>query len=115
MGGGTVLDGVRRWFQRRTCSTSTSTSIIVVNANDDLRVSSLPDFQANTTTNNNNSSAQQEEQPPFFHLSSLHPIKVPKRILNSSMDPHKKVLLLLLLLYISHIIFILELCRFLMF
>ncbi|PIN14165.1 Mitogen-activated protein kinase [Handroanthus impetiginosus] len=84
MGGGTFVDGVRRWFQRRSPSVA-STSFALSNNSD------------------NNSHAvlreRREEEDGLtiiedFDISGLKQIKVPKRaefpISSSSMDSHKK-------------------------
>lgn len=78
MGGGTFVDGVRRWFQRRPTSVANTSSII--------------------------SNNEQQPHPVLtetlsivddFDISGLKLIKVPKRLnfplSNSSMDSHKKV------------------------
>ncbi|KAG8388020.1 hypothetical protein BUALT_Bualt02G0081800 [Buddleja alternifolia] len=84
MGGGTFVDGVRRWFQRRPSSvTSTSSSSIITNPHPILT----------------NKQQQQEEDGlttiiEDFDFSGLKLIKVPKRdflpVSASSMDSHKK-------------------------
>ncbi|KAA8541337.1 hypothetical protein F0562_025300 [Nyssa sinensis] len=101
MGSGTFVDGVRRWFQRRS-------SIVVVDGNNHdnkLSVTSdvhvfVSDFDAQTSTLQHQQQQLQqrgEEKEGLtivedFDISGLKLIKVPKRITFpiTSMDPHKK-------------------------
>lgn len=83
---GTLVDGVRRWFQRHTFHSN----------NNNLN---------NHAANNKPQSHHQEQQYPLtivedFEFSGLKPISVPRRnhlSIPSFMDPHKKVSL-----FISH-------------
>ncbi|KAL0464163.1 UNVERIFIED_CONTAM: Mitogen-activated protein kinase [Sesamum latifolium] len=83
MGGGTFVDGVRRWFQRRSSFVSSNIS----NSNEQNPDAVLSEIQ------------EQEEEDGLkivedFDISGLKLIKVPKRayfpVSTSTMDPHKK-------------------------
>ncbi|KAL0380151.1 UNVERIFIED_CONTAM: Mitogen-activated protein kinase [Sesamum angustifolium] len=83
MGGGTFVDGVRRWFQRRSSFVSSNIS----NSNEQNPDAVLREIQ------------EQEEEDGLkivedFDISGLKLIKVPKRVYfpvsTSTMDPHKK-------------------------
>ncbi|KAK4414203.1 Mitogen-activated protein kinase [Sesamum alatum] len=83
MGGGTFVDGVRRWFQRRSSFVSSNIS----NSNEQNPDAVLSEIQ------------EQEEENGLkivedFDISGLKLIKVPKRVYfpvpTSTMDPHKK-------------------------
>ncbi|KAL8474718.1 hypothetical protein ACS0TY_030519 [Phlomoides rotata] len=87
MGGGTFVDGVRRWFQRRPTSV-TSTNLASSNNS------------SNINDQNTNAVLRQNQQQGLtvieddFDISGLNLIKVPKRVYfpfsSSSMDSHKK-------------------------
>ncbi|XVF53800.1 hypothetical protein PTKIN_Ptkin05aG0127900 [Pterospermum kingtungense] len=85
-GSGTLVDGVRRWFQRRHFITSSSSS----NNNNNNSTLDHHDHSVIPTQKEQ----QQEEKliVEDFDFSSLKPIKVPKRnfFLISTMDSHKK-------------------------
>uniref|UniRef100_A0A5B7AB72 mitogen-activated protein kinase n=1 Tax=Davidia involucrata TaxID=16924 RepID=A0A5B7AB72_DAVIN len=104
MGSGTFVDGVRRWFQRRS-------SVVVVNGNNHnnkLSVTSdghvfVSDFDAQSSILQHQQQQQQQLQQrgeekeeltivEDFDISGLNLINVPKRINFpiTSMDPHKK-------------------------
>jgi len=95
MGSGAFVDVVRRWFHRRsTTSTSSSTSIFANNSRS---------YETNTIDNSSNENQsvnvsefgkEENEQEELkvtedFDFSGLKLINVPKR-LNYFMDPHKK-------------------------
>ncbi|KAK9278497.1 hypothetical protein L1049_028063 [Liquidambar formosana] len=89
-GSGTLVDGVRRWFQRRTSVTSNNK-----NQPNDSRVF-LSDSHAEPSTLPTQKQRQQELRIiEDFDLSGLKLIKVPKRtnVSRISMDPHKKGML----------------------
>ncbi|KAH6763439.1 MAP kinase 9 [Perilla frutescens var. hirtella] len=79
MGGGTFVDGVRRWFQRRSTSVANNTSNISNNEQQPHAV----------LTESQHALSIVED----FDISGLKLIKVPKRVnfpLSNSMDSHKK-------------------------
>ncbi|KAI3963963.1 hypothetical protein MKX01_009645 [Papaver californicum] len=90
-GGGTLVDGVRRWFQRRSSSStsSSSTSHRKLNADDNKNDDNSTHVNANEETRQITLSAtipeedkQQQEELTIiedFDLSGLKSIKVPKR------------------------------------
>ncbi|EEF28215.1 big map kinase/bmk, putative [Ricinus communis] len=109
MGSGTLVDGVRRWFQRRnnnnnntssasasasaSASTSTSSNHYINNCiksnknknNNNYRSSGQPDLSGGVVEEENKLTVIEE-----FDLTGLKCIRVPKRITHFSMDPHKK-------------------------
>ncbi|KAJ8753675.1 hypothetical protein K2173_026351 [Erythroxylum novogranatense] len=106
MGGGTLVDAVRRWFQRRNNPTSSSSSNTI---KDGVVVSAVDIYDYNNSSGKNNTSGfaqssgvstqvvgEEERQLPFivdFDISGLKPIRVPKRVhlpIGSTMDPHIK-------------------------
>ncbi|KAA8542809.1 hypothetical protein F0562_023961 [Nyssa sinensis] len=97
MGGGTFVDGVRRWFQRR----SSVTVVNVHHNNNKLNGTSdghvfVSDFNAQSSTLQHHQQREEEKEEltiiENFDLSGLKLIKVPKRIdfPITAMDPHKK-------------------------
>lgn len=90
------MDGVRRWFQRRPTSV-TSTNLATSNNS-----SSVNDQNPNLVFKENQHHQQQGDTviEDDFDISGLEEIKVPKRVyfpfLSSTMDSHKKVAYLLL-------------------
>lgn len=109
--GGTLVDGVRRWFQRRT-STNTNTSIIVnnnsnhsnnnhnprqskiTNINDSCsHVASVSELRAQSSRIRKRKNELEEEEEGEFDISVLKLIKVPKRttqLIPGTMDSQKK-------------------------
>lgn len=90
MGGGTFVDGVRRWFQRRPTSV-TSTNLASSNNS-----SVINDPNLNALLRENQQQQGLTVIEHNFDISGLDLIKVPKRVSfplsSSSMDSHKKVL-----------------------
>ncbi|XWS37595.1 hypothetical protein CRYUN_Cryun19dG0057900 [Craigia yunnanensis] len=89
-GSGTLVDGVRRWFQRRHFITSSSSNN---NNNNNRNNNIIVDHHDHTTSTLTLTPKQEEDLiVKDFDFSSLKPIKVPKRnyFLVSSMDSHKK-------------------------
>lgn len=108
MGSGTFVDGVRRWFQRRSSpspSPSQPQPLVLNNKTSTTNVLTITDFQAKSST------AQDLTIVEDFDISGLNLIRVPKRIdfPSSSMDPNKKVSSFLLIigphLDLSHTVF----------
>ncbi|KAM7475315.1 hypothetical protein LguiB_022558 [Lonicera macranthoides] len=90
MGSGTFVDGVRRWFQRRSSpspSPSQPQPLVLNNKTSTSNVLTITDFQAKSST------AQDLTIVEDFDISGLNLIRVPKRINfpSSSMDPNKKL------------------------
>ncbi|XWS48257.1 hypothetical protein CRYUN_Cryun13aG0059100 [Craigia yunnanensis] len=80
-GSGTLVDGVRRWFQRRHFTSNNQ------NQNNNNIIPDQHDHLTSTLA-----LTQQQVIVEDFYFSSLNPIKVPKRncFLLTSMDSHKK-------------------------
>ncbi|XP_059453544.1 mitogen-activated protein kinase 9-like isoform X2 [Corylus avellana] len=119
MGSGTLVDGVRRWFQRR-ATTNTNTSIIIVNNNSNNsnnnhnrrqsksthvtdetcgHVASVSELRAQSSGIRKRKELKEEEQEEEkeeegeFDISVLKLIKVPKRnthFISGTMDSQKK-------------------------
>ncbi|XWS50811.1 hypothetical protein CRYUN_Cryun12cG0121000 [Craigia yunnanensis] len=94
-GSSTLVDGVRRWFQRRHFFTSSSSSSNNNNNNNQNNNIIVDHHDHSTSTPTLTQKQQQQEKEVIvkdFDFSSLKPIKVPKRncFLISSMDSHKK-------------------------
>ncbi|XP_059645370.1 mitogen-activated protein kinase 9-like isoform X2 [Cornus florida] len=94
MGSGTFVDGVRRWFQRRS-----SSSVPVVNSNDhkNSKLKShvfVTDLEAQSSSLEHQQQLDKDDLTVIedFDISGLNLIRVPKRIdfPLTSMDPHKK-------------------------
>lgn len=108
MGGGTFVDGVRRWFQRRSTSvTNTSFASSSISINNEQHPHAVL--------------REEQEQDGLaivedLDISGLKLIKVPKRVYfpvsTSSMDSHKKVAFLLFFLVGPFVHIILLLCGF---
>ncbi|OVA05826.1 Protein kinase domain [Macleaya cordata] len=103
MGGGTLVDGVRRWFQRRSSSSSSSSShhkLNTANENKKHVFVNEESGQLITTTIAEEEHQHQEEEYEEeeltiiedLDLSGLKSIKVPKRQnrILTSLDSHKK-------------------------
>ncbi|XP_074312234.1 mitogen-activated protein kinase 9-like [Silene latifolia] len=102
MGSGTLVDGVRRWFQRRNNNSKLGdgniNNININNNNNNNNTSSSSNNNNNNIViselvghNNNHSKHSQELNFEIdFDLSGFNPIKVPKRASFPIMDPHKK-------------------------
>lgn len=88
MGNGTLVDGVRRWFQRRS---NNSSKLDDSHSNQFGQLSINSDFSASNDSNHQQDFNIQTD----FDISGLKLIKVPKRIHFSRflppMDSHKKV------------------------
>lgn len=88
-GSGTLVDGVRRWFQRHTFHSNNN------------------NLNNHVVNKSQSQSLHQEQQDPLtivedFDSSGLKHIRVPKRNhlpIPTSMDPHKKVSLLSLIFF----------------
>ncbi|KAF7123766.1 hypothetical protein RHSIM_Rhsim12G0139300 [Rhododendron simsii] len=85
MGSGAFVDGVRRWFQRRSTTTITSSS-----SSSSTRTAIFDHNSTSDESNlHNNNNINASEKLKVFDISVLKLIKVPKR-LSYIMDPHKK-------------------------
>lgn len=105
-GSGTLVDGVRRWFQRRggVVSNNSSSSKLdndpnCSNNNGSISISELSAREINNYQKGEEEEEQQHQKGELilefdFNISGLNPIKVPKRAHISRfplpMDPHKK-------------------------
>lgn len=99
MGSGTLVDGVRRWFQQRRSSSTSSSTAVTANTKK-LNRAIVESKVVVTELDAQSSTFQQENQEKEdlkitedLELSGLKLIKVPNRTIRfTSMDPHKKVL-----------------------
>lgn len=93
-GSSTLVDGVRRWFQRRHFIASSSSSSSNNNNNENI-ILDRHDHTDSAVILSQKEEQQQQQQHIIkdFDFSSLKPINVPKRnyFLISTMDSHKKV------------------------
>ena len=95
-GGGTLVEGIRRLFQRRASSSSSSDHHDHNNVNANNSLVLVRDLRAQLASIPN--TLHPDSDSDFdFDFSTLKPIKVPSQIpfRPSSMDHHKKVLLFL--------------------
>ncbi|KAK4375520.1 hypothetical protein RND71_006197 [Anisodus tanguticus] len=83
-GGSTFVDGVRRWFQRR----STTTTIVHTNAQPILN--NNPSKPIKISVSHYQEREEELRIIEDFDISGLKLIKVPKRVDFPLMDPHKK-------------------------
>ncbi|XP_050212614.1 mitogen-activated protein kinase 9-like [Mercurialis annua] len=100
MGGGTLVDGVRRWFQRRSnTSASSSSSTSPSNNNNNNNNNNLINNSGEADISDSERQSKEVEENkvttviPDIDLSALNSIRVPKRhtiFPIGSMDPHKK-------------------------
>jgi hypothetical protein len=126
--GGTLVDGVRRWFQRR-ATTNTNTGIIINNNSNNSNnnhnrrhsksthvnhtcghVASVTELRAQSSGIRKRKELKEEEQEEEeeeegeFDISVLKLIKVPKRnthFISATMDSQKKVSFLFPLYFLS--------------
>ncbi|KAL9239018.1 hypothetical protein vseg_013377 [Gypsophila vaccaria] len=92
MGSGTLVDGVRRWFQRRSnnnnISGNSSSNIIINSKSDDASI--ILGHTHYPPQHKQNHHHQELDIEIDFDLSGLNQIKVPKRARFPPMDSHKK-------------------------
>ena len=91
MGSGNFVDDVLRWFQRRSSSSTSSSTVFT---NNSTRIDSR--FSNNESQASVSEFGEEEEDLNViedFDISGLKLIKVPKRVKfpPTAMDPHKKV------------------------
>ncbi|TYG40248.1 hypothetical protein E1A91_D12G075500v1 [Gossypium mustelinum] len=90
-GSGSLVDGVRRWFQRRRLipSSNQQNNKIIIDHHDTSSSSST----TLTLTQKQSQESTADIVVQDFDFSSLRLVKVPKRhyFLDSSMDSHKKL------------------------
>ncbi|XP_022725669.1 mitogen-activated protein kinase 9-like isoform X2 [Durio zibethinus] len=91
-GSGTLVDGVRRWFQRRPFITSSSSNNNNNNQNNNVIVDHHDRSTSTLTLTQKQQQGEEELIVQDFDFSSLRLVKVPKRNypLIASMDSHKK-------------------------